>query len=430
MRDGVGLPPRVSLYDGPVSRLPVVIIGAGAAGLMAAISSARAGAPTQLLDRRRRVGAKILMSGGTRCNVTNQDVSERDFNASSSPFVRNVLKQFTPGQARAFFADVGVELKLEPTGKYFPVSDSAKDVLAGLLRAVDTERVELQRESLVTGVERDESGFVVKTSAGNLPAGAVVIATGGLSYPETGSDGIGYRIATELGHTIVRTSAALTPLIASPAIHASLSGLAVNAELRVVSRARTLATRCGSLLFTHTGYSGPVALDISRHWERTSWVDPDVEIRASFGQGRSRDEIGEHVLSEARRAPRRHVANLLAEYVPLRVADLLMQSSEVEPGTMLATLGRDARLRLIRSLTDFRLPVRGIAGYGKAEVTAGGVPLGEVVARSMASKVVEGLYFAGEILDVDGYIGGYNFQWAWSSGWVAGAAAARHVLAT
>ena len=412
-----------------MSRLPVVIIGAGAAGLMAAISSARAGAATQLLDRRRKVGAKILMSGGTRCNVTNEAVSERDFNASSSPFVRNVLKQFTPEQARAFFAEAGVDLKLEPTGKYFPVSDSAKDVLAGLLRTVDAERVELHRESLVTGVERDESGLVVRTSTRSFPAAAVVIATGGLSYPETGSDGIGYRIATELGHTIVRTSAALTPLIASPALHASLSGLSVNAELRVVSQTKTVTTRSGSLLFTHTGYSGPVALDISRHWERTSWDDPDVEIRASFGQGRSRDEVGEYVLSEAGRAPRRHVANLLAEFVPLRLADILMHSSGVDTGTMLATLGRDARLRLIRNLTDFRLPVQCVAGYGKAEVTAGGVPLGEVVARSMASKVIDGVYFAGEILDVDGYIGGYNFQWAWSSGWVAGAAAARHALA-
>ncbi|MBK6314044.1 MAG: aminoacetone oxidase family FAD-binding enzyme [Blastocatellia bacterium] len=222
-----------------MSRLPVVIIGAGAAGLMAAISSARAGAATQLLDRRRKVGAKILMSGGTRCNVTNQAVSERDFNASSSPFVRNVLKQFSPEQARAFFAEVGVELKLEPTGKYFPVSDSATDVLAGLLRSVDAERVELHRESLVTGVERYETGLVVRTSTGSFPAAAVVIATGGLSYPETGSDGIGYRIAAQLGHSIVRTSAALTPLIASPALHASLSGLSVNAELRVVSRTKT-----------------------------------------------------------------------------------------------------------------------------------------------------------------------------------------------
>lgn len=369
------------------------------------------------------------MSGGTRCNVTNTAVSERDFNTPSGPFVRTVLKQFPPEMARAFFETEGVELKLEPTGKYFPVSDSATDVLAGLLRAVESAGVVLHRESLVGGVETLEGGLTLDTSTGRVVAAAVVLATGGLSYPETGSDGVGYRIARQLGHTIVRPSAALTPLIAAPAVHSSLSGVTVDAELRVVSRAKTVATRRGSFLFTHSGYSGPVALDLSRHWERTSWDDPDAEVRVSFAPERTPAELEAYVLVEAGRAPRRHVANLLAEFMPLRLGEVLMNGASIPAGTMLTSLGRDARRALVRAVTDLRLPVTGLAGFGKAEVTAGGVALGEVKARDMSSKVVEGLYFAGEILDVDGYIGGYNFQWAWSSGWVAGAAAARRALA-
>lgn len=368
------------------------------------------------------------MSGGTRCNVTNAAVSERDFNTPSGPFVRTVLKQFPPDTARAFFEKEGVELKLEPTGKYFPASDSATDVLAGLLRAVESAGVVLHRESLVGGAEPSEGGLVVETSTGKVDAAAVVLATGGLSYPETGSDGVGYRIARQLGHSIIRQSAALSPLIAAPAVHSSLAGITVDAGLRVVSHSKTVATRRGSFLFTHNGYSGPAALDISRHWERTSWEDRDAEVRVTFVPEKTPAELEDHVLAEARRAPRRHVANLLAEFMPLRLAEVLMSSAKVPAGTMLTSLGRDARRALVRTVTDLRLPVTGLAGFGKAEVTAGGVPLGEVRARDMSSKLVAGLYFAGEILDVDGYIGGYNFQWAWSSGWVAGAAAARRAL--
>lgn len=395
---------------------------------MAAIASARAGAATVLLDRRRKVGAKILMSGGTRCNVTNESVTERDFVTTSGPFVRTVLRQFTPDEARSFFERLGVELKLEPTGKYFPVSDSARDVLAGLLRAADADGVDLRKEACVDGIRSSDGGVQVLTSDGEISASAVVLATGGMSYPETGSDGVGYRIAKDAGHTIVRPSAALTPLIASNPLHASLSGVTVEAELRVVSRSRTIASRSGSFLFTHSGYSGPVVLDISRHWERTSWDDPEAEVRVSFVPGRTREEFDAYALAESARAPRRHVANLLAEFMPLRLAEVLMSAAGVLPGTMLATLGRDARRALVLHVTDMKLPVGRVAGFGKAEVTAGGVPLLEVRARDMSSKLVEGLYFAGEILDVDGYIGGYNFQWAWSSGWVAGNAAARRAM--
>lgn len=412
-----------------MERLPVVVVGAGAAGFLAAYASATSGAPTILVDRRHRVGAKILMSGGTRCNVTNERVTECDFNTPSRPFVRLVLKQFSPEQARNFFETHGVALKLEPTGKYFPVSDSARDVLDALLRAVGDAGAVLRRDALVTGVDRDGDAFAVRTSTGTLRACAVILATGGLSYPESGSDGVGYGIAERLGHSIVPTSAALTPLIARPPVHAALAGVTLDAELRVVRRSRVVASRTGSMLFTHTGYSGPVVLDVSRHWDRARREDGATELRASFVPGRGAAELEAYALAEAARAPRRHVANLLTEFVPARLGAAIMKEAGVLDATTLGTLGRVQRRAVIGLLADVKLPVSDVAGFGKAEVTAGGVSLAEVVARSMMSKVVDGLYFAGEILDVDGYIGGFNFQWAWSTGWIAGRSAAARCLA-
>lgn len=405
---------------------PVVVVGAGAAGLLAAIASAERGAPTLLVDRRRKIGAKILISGGTRCNVTNAEVREADYNTPSAPFVRNVLAQYPPERVLALLARHGVALKLEPTGKYFPESDSARDVLAALLRALDASGAELRRELLVTCVRPAGRGFVVETDRGPIDAGAVVLCTGGLSYPETGSDGTGYAIARELGHSVARTSPALTPLLSSSREHAALAGLTLPAVLTLWVGGRKSLTRAGSFLFTHKGYSGPVALDVSRHWVRRGW-GAEVELRASFVPGLSPDDVEREWLDAARRAPHRKAASLLASWVPQRLAETVAAAGD-SPDLTLGRATRAQRLSVLSALADARLPVTGVAGYGKAEVTAGGVALDEVVARTLASKRQPGLFLAGEILDVDGYIGGFNFQWAWSSGWVAGRSAADRVI--
>ncbi len=407
----------------------VVVVGAGAAGLMTAIAAARSGARVVLLDRRRKVGAKILISGGTRCNVTNAEVSETDFNTPSLPFVRNVLRQFPPDRARAFFEEHGVALKLEPTGKYFPVSDSARDVLAGLLAACEAAGVDLRRETLVTGARQlPDGGLAVETDTGEIAAASIVLCTGGLSFPETGSDGIGYTIAASFGHTIVPTSPALTPLTSSPATYAGLSGVTLPVELTLVVDGRKSLTRAGSFLFTHTGYSGPVALDISRHWIRRGWDASSVALRASFLPEATRDELEGSWLQEAARAPRRKVASLVASRIPARLAERLVADATGDAELELGRATRTERRAAIEAVLGLELPVTGVAGYAKAEVTAGGVALGEVVARTLESRLAPGLFFAGEILDVDGYIGGFNFQWAWSSGWVAGRAAATSAL--
>jgi predicted Rossmann fold flavoprotein len=404
----------------------VLVVGAGAAGLLAAIAAASRGARTVLVDRRRKVGAKILISGGSGCIVTTVEVRESDFYTPSPPFVRTVLRQFPPERARAFFEEHGVALKLEPTGKYFPVSDSARDVLAGLLGAAAEAGVDLRREALVTEV-RHAGGHFVATGDATIAARAVVLATGGLSYPETGSDGVGYRIARAFGHRVETTSPALTPLVAAGQPHAYLSGITVDATLTLWVDNRKALARTGSFLFTHTGYSGPVARDVSRHWVRRGWTAPSgVRLTASFAGERTAEEVEAAWLAEARRAPSRHVASLLADFVPHRLAEALAAEARCQTDRPIGQATRDERRRTVAALTALELPVTDVAGYRKAEVTAGGVALDEVLARSLESKLRRGLFFAGEILDVDGYIGGFNFQWAWSSGWVAGRSAAEH----
>jgi predicted Rossmann fold flavoprotein len=406
----------------------VAIVGAGAAGMMAAVSAATAGARTLLLDRRRKVGAKILISGGTRCNVTNVEVSEADFNTPSLPFVRNVLRQFTPEETRCFFERHGVALKLESTGKYFPVSDSARDVLAALEHARETSGAELRRETKVESVEPARDGFVLRTEQGSVAARAVVLCTGGLSYPQTGSDGLGYVIARALGHSIVETSPALTPLTTSGGEHAELAGVTLPATLTLWAGGRKGVSFTGSFLFTHGGYSGPAALNVSRHWIRRGWealaVGGGVEVHASWVPGRTAEDLHVEWLGEAKRAPHRKAANLLAAWIPARLAKVVVERLGLDPDLALGRTTRDERQRLVAAVTDARLPVTGVMGYGKAEVTAGGVALDGVVARTLESRIRPGLFFAGEILDVDGHLGGFNFQWAWSSGWVAGRSAA------
>lgn len=413
------------VYTPPVrDTCDVAVVGAGAAGLMAAISAARAGADTLLLDRRRKIGAKILISGGTRCNVTNDVVRETHFNAPSLPFVRTVLRQFAPEEARRFFERHGCQLKLEPTGKYFPVSDSARDVLAALMRALEASGARLERERTVRAIERAEAGFRVGTDEGEVTARAVVLSTGGLSYPQTGSDGLGYEIAAALGHSIVRTSPALTPLACARPRHAALSGMTLPAALTLWVDGRKDVSFTGSTLFTHVGYSGPAPLDMSRHWVRRGWEAARVELRASWAPERTREDLEAEWLAEARRAPQRRATSLLASWLPARLAEVSVREAAGDVELTLGQATREQRRRVLAEVLECELPVTDVLGYGKAEVTAGGVALTEVVARTLESKLVPGLFFAGEILDVDGRLGGYNFQWAWSSGHVAGRAAA------
>lgn len=384
-----------SVYD-------VAVVGAGAAGLMAAIFAQRAGARVIALDGARKIGAKILISGGGRCNVTHDVVMPDDFNGNRRA-VAKILRTFDVPQTIAFFEELGVRLKREETGKLFPVSDRASDVVDALLGAA--AGVTVVTGARVTKIER---GFVINDS---IRANRVILAAGGRSVPKTGSDGSGYALAQSLGHTVTPTFPALVPLVIEPAHWiASLSGTSVDVELRVKSTTgRVLHRARGSMLFTHFGLSGPVVLDISRHWIASQ----PATLSASFLPGETFESLEAQLVSG-----HGTLAGFFKRLLPDRLVPHLVGD------TALVRLSREERRDAIRNVTDLTLPVVRDRGFNYAEVTAGGVPLEEVNVGTMESRIVPGLFLCGEILDVDGKIGGYNFQWAWATGRLAGLSAA------
>jgi predicted Rossmann fold flavoprotein len=394
-----------------------LIVGAGAAGLAAAIF-ARQLDPTRsvhLLDGAAKPGAKILISGGSRCNVTNTIVTERDYWGGKRTIIRRVLRRFPVADTVAFFERLGVSLKEEPSGKLFPRSDRSRDVLDALLRAAVECGVTLSPSTRVHRISGASGGFEAETSRGPLRASSVVMATGGLSLPKTGSDGAGLDIARSLGHTIVPTTPALAPLLLSDGFHTSLSGVSQEVELTIWFDARAVERLRGSMLWTHFGISGPVALNASRHYLRGQLEGRRVAVTASFVAPADFEAVDSRWTSLARQRPRASAQSVLSEDLPASVAAALLSYAGVDPSTRLTELSRDGRRRLAHTLTAYPFEVSGSRGYNYAEATAGGVALEEIDPATMESRTCQSLFLIGEMLDVDGRIGGFNFQWAWSS---------------
>jgi predicted Rossmann fold flavoprotein len=398
--------------------LPAVIIGAGAAGTVAALFAAGS-RRTLLLERTRDGGRKILVSGGGRCNVLPSEMAPDRFATASSPnTLRKILLSWPLAEQRRFFEeDVGVPLALEEeSGKLFPVSNQARDVRDGLLRLAARRGVETVFEALVEDVFPSEGSWIVRLQdARVIRAGAVILATGGLSLPGTGSDGTGLRIARRLGHTIHETYPALTPLTADPPRHAALAGI----SLEVGLEAGKLNTR-GGFLFTHRGYSGPAVLDAS-HLAVRSRMAGGPQQPIYVGWTSESAEAWDRRLREGSGV----VATPLRRTLPDRLAEMLLAEAGVDPACPLPRLRREERRRLVDLLTHYPLPWTGDEGYRKAEVTGGGVALSEVNPRTLESRLHPGLFLCGEMLDAFGPIGGHNFAWAWATGRAAGLGAQR-----
>jgi predicted Rossmann fold flavoprotein len=403
-------------------RRRIAVIGAGAAGSMAAIFAASAGADTMLLERTRDGGRKILISGGGRCNILPSRVDETRFVTDSSPHtLRNILRSWPLAEQIAFFErELGLRLVEETeTAKLFPASNRARDVRDGLLALAARRGARLLMESRVTGLAPAAGGWRIELEGGApLEADAVVVATGGLSVPNTGSDGHGLALLAALGHTVHSTYAALTPLTAEPAAYGALAGVSLPVTIMARDGTRS-ATASGGFLFTHHGYSGPSVLDISH-----------VAVRSrAEGDGAARVRVRWTALEAAqwedalRLEGTRTVAGALRRELPVRLADALAAAAGV-PGTRpLAQLRKAERQRLIETLVQGELPWTGDEGYRKAEVTGGGVSLAEIDPRTMESRRHPGLFICGEVLDAFGPIGGYNFLWAWATGRAAGVGA-------
>lgn len=405
-----------------MERWEVVIIGAGAAGLMAAIRAGERGRRVLLLEKNKQAGIKILMSGGTRCNITHHTDDRGIVQAYGPPgkFLHSPLAAFGVQRTLAFFHENGVPTKTEDTGKIFPVSDSAADVLAALVNRVHALSVPIALSEPVTDMVREEAGFRLTTPRRTLLADNVVLTTGGQSYPGSGTTGDGYRFAQSLGHSLVTPRPALVPITTHVPWVAELKGITLpDAGVSIVENDKKLVTKRGSLLFAHFGLTGPVVLDVSRVVSGHP-APQTLQLEFDFLPSVTEEGLDNYLRLEAHTYGKKLLSAILPEHLPRRLADVLVNLADLPRDRRCAGLTREDRRRLAQTVKRTRIAVSGTMGFRKAEVTAGGIPLLEVDSRTMSSKLVPHLFLAGEILDLDGPIGGFNFQAAWSTGWLAG----------
>ncbi len=452
----------------------IAIVGMGAAGLMAAIWAGRTaqvrGRRVRIvgLDGAARLGAKILVAGGGRCNVTHDEVSQRDYAGSSRNAIKKVLRSFDVPRTVEFFREIGVDLKREDTGKLFPVTDNAHTVLDALLRGVEEAGVEVRHPARVTAVERlgrhvavppdapvgspapapnsapsDPARFRLTGAWGTLDATRVILAAGGMALPRTGSDGAGYGLARHLGHSISQAVfPALVPLrLEAGHFLTGLSGVAAVATVQVrASTGKRLESFTNPVLCTHFGLSGPAILDVSRYFTATRLGDPGAQLVLNWLPGSTPERLEIDLMNVGGQRVTRLIATLAdvlatdpdrppelpkvtTPALPARLIDALCAHARVAPETLVCSLTREQRRALIAAFTQLPVPIIADRGYTFAEATAGGVPLSELHLDTMQSRACAGLHLCGEICDVDGRVGGFNFQWAWASGYLAGCAA-------
>lgn len=408
------------------SSFDVIVIGGGAAGLVAAAEAAGRGRRTLLLEKNRRPGVKILMSGGTRCNLTHATDKWGIIRAygEQGDFLHSALAALSPADLVKLVEDEGVATKVEESGKIFPVSNRATDILDALLRRLNRSGADLSLAEPVLQLERFGDGFQVVTGRRELTAPSVIVTVGGQSYPGSGTTGDGYAWAAALGHTIVPPRPALVPLTTAATWVHELSGVTIpdvslRLKLRAEPKPKPLDERRGSLLFTHFGLSGPVVLDISRAVTALA-EPPSADVICDFLPDTNAQQLDGELKQAFAADGKRPVAAIVSERLPRRLVDALIAQIKTPPALRGAECSKTVRAALVAALKSTVIPIAGTRGFAKAEVTAGGVALGEIDSRTMQSKLVSGLYFAGEILDLDGPIGGYNFQAAFSTGVLAG----------
>jgi hypothetical protein len=415
----------------------VIVVGAGAAGLLAAARVAERGRRTLLLEKNARPGVKILMSGGTRCNLTHACDARGIVEAygAQGRFLHSALAALSPQDLVDLIEAEGVPTKVEETGKIFPVSNKAADVLSALLRRLERSGATLALNEPLMDLERCDEGFRLITPKRTLTTRAAIITTGGQSYPGSGTTGDGYRWAARLGHTIVPPRPALVPIAVSAPWVAELKGITLPdvavqvIEPGVSGKPKVLARRRGSFLFAHFGLSGPVVLDVSR--EVSGHPRPQsLQLVCDFLPSVAQAELETRLRDACLAAGKKQLESVLAEVfvlavgssalLPRRILETLIKLAGLSPEQKAAEVSKTGRAALVEHVKRLAIAITGTLGFKKAEVTAGGIDLSEVDSRTMQSKLVPGLYLAGEVLDLDGPIGGYNFQAAFSTGWLAG----------
>lgn len=402
----------------------VVVIGAGPGGIMAAGKASERGHDVILLDKNDRIGKKILISGKGRCNITNDtDIEGLIENIpGNGNFLYSAFYTFSNHDLIQFFEQHGLKTKVERGGRVFPVSDNAKDVNAALLKFLKKTNVRLQLNSTVQEIKTKENAViaVVLKDGTEISCDSVVLATGGASYPGTGSTGDGYVMSRKLGHTIVDLKPSLVPLLAQEEWVKELQGLSLkNISISILNNAgKKIYSDFGEMLFTHFGVSGPVILSASRHI--LDYDYKNVKLVIDLKPALTEEKLNERILRDFEKYSRKQYKNSLDELLPQKMIPVIIKLSGIEPERFVNQIKKDERKALVRLLKNLTLNINGSRPIKDAIVTAGGVSTNEINPSTMESKLIKDLYFAGEVIDVDGYTGGFNLTIAFSTGFLAG----------
>ena len=406
---------------------PVVVIGGGAAGMMAALSARRAGARVILVEPNEKLGRKLYITGKGRCNLTNNTTPEGVLRhvPRNGRFLYSAVTRFPPAAVMEYFETLGVPLKTERGGRVFPCSDRAADVIDALFFALKKAGVSLLRDR-ATALEIQEgrvTGVVLEVQT--LAAGAVILATGGLSYPATGSTGDGYRLAQEAGHTIVEPRPSLVPLEEAGDTCARMQGLSLkNVTLTLKNqKKKAVFQEQGEMLFTHFGLSGPLVLSASAH---ANWAKDTYTAVIDLKPALDEEKLEARILRDVAQAPNKAFHNFLEGLLPRLLIPVAGERAQIPADLPVNAMTRAQRRRLMEVMKHFAIPIAGPRPIKEAIITAGGVKTGEVDPGSMMSKKTAGLFLAGELLDVDAYTGGFNLQIAWCTGRAAGEGAAQY----
>lgn len=406
-------------------RHKVFVVGGGAAGMMAAVMAARAGAKVVLFEKNDRLGKKLLITGKGRCNVTNHCTADEVMKNTprNGKFLYSCLNAFTPADVMAFFEEQGCRLKTERGSRVFPESDRSASILDALRGAMEKARVEVRREPVCEILS--ESGTVkgVRTDKGVYWGRRVILCTGGCSYPLTGSTGDGYSMASALGHTVVPVRGSLVPLDEDGPWCAQMQGLSLrNVSVRLLNaKGKVVYSDFGELLFTHFGLSGPTVLSASAHMKQGEQYRLSIDLKPALDE----QKLDQRLLRDFEQYQNRDLENALKDLYPKTMIPVMIQRASLDPAAKVNSVTKAERRRLLELTKNFTIEIAGPRPVEEAIVTAGGVSVREIDPKTMESKLVRGLYFAGEIMDLDAYTGGFNLQIAWSTGHAAGVSAGR-----
>ena len=411
----------------------VIVVGGGAAGMMAAIFAARNGQNVTLLEKNENLGKKIFITGKGRCNITNASEIEDLFSAviSNPKFLYSGFYSFTNDQVIHFFEELGVATKIERGNRVFPVSDHSSDVIAALTREMQHLKVKVQLhcevKELLINNEREIKG-VRLANGKKMTADAVVVATGGISYPSTGSTGDGYRFARNCGHKVTELFPSLVPMEVKEWYAKELQGLSLkNIEIHITDGKKKLYDEFGEMLFTHYGVTGPVILSASSIVGKTL-EKKELVLHIDLKPALTEEQLDKRLLREFEANHNKQFKNAIDSLLPAKLRPVIIELSGIEEEKKVHEITKEERLNLLRLIKDFHMTLTGLRGYNEAIITKGGISVKEIDPGTMESKLIKNLYFAGEVLDLDAVTGGYNLQIAWSTGYLAGISAGQDKL--